>query len=147
MKTGKLNFELVLKTRKIVTLTKQLGGKNFEEVYFKMQNERNLEQLTSVIYTLAENEEGKNPFKSSLEVYDFLDDYKKESNKSYDDIFKEIAEVINDEGFFNRKMSKKELEEKMNDIMGIIDMESILKNTAEKVIADVAKEEFTGYRG
>ena len=103
-------IELVFTTRKIVNISKLLGEKNFEDLYFKAMNENDLDALSKIIFTFAEDiENGAKSFKSSEEVYDFLDCYKKENNKSYEDIFKEIAEVINEEGFFNTKMSKKDL--------------------------------------
>ena len=38
--------------------------------------------------------------------------YKRENKKTYDDMFKELAEEINKEGFFKTKMTKEVLQEK-----------------------------------
>ncbi len=135
-------IELVFTTRKIVNISKLLGEKNFEDLYFKAMNENDLDALSKIIFTFAEDiENGAKSFKSSEEVYDFLDCYKKESNKSYEDIFKEIAEVINEEGFFNTKMSKKDLTQKISNPLSGIDMNSLMKESAEKAMTKIVEKE------
>lgn len=69
-----------------------------------------------------------------------------EKNKTYNDIFKEIAEDINKMGFFNKKMTKEELMEKINSDI-TIDMNEIIKKSAEKAVANIAEEEFKFSRG
>lgn len=143
--TKNKTINLVIRTRKLVDITNILKGENFEEVYFKASNKVNLESLSKIIYLLAENEDKTSSFKSSSEVYDFLDDYKAETGKTYNDIFKEIAEVINEEGFFNKKMSKKEIAEKMNDPFGQVNLEKVVNTSAEKAITSVVQEQFKGF--
>ena len=135
-------IELVFTTRKIVNITNILKGKNFEDLYFKAMNESDLDALSKIIYSFAEDiENGAKSFTSSEEVYDFLDDYKKENNKSYEDIFKEIAEVINEEGFFKTKMSKKDLSQKISNPLSGIDMNSLMKESVEKVTTKIVEKE------
>ena len=141
LETSNKKVNLVLRTRKIVDITKKLDGKNFEEVYFKAVNEYDLEALSRIIYLLAENEKKEDAFKNSSEVYDFLDDYKAEKKKTFKDIFEEIAEDINKEGFFNSKMTKEELQEKISNPLSSMNMNEVIKTSAEK-----ATEEFQGYR-
>ena len=74
-------------------------------------------------------------------MYDFLDDYKEETEKSYSDIFNELAEEINKEGFFKSKMNEEELKQKISNPLSEVDMESIIKTSAEKVIAQVTEKE------
>ena len=146
LETKNKKINLVLRTRKIADIAKKLNDKNFEDVYFKAMNEFDLESLSKIIYTLAENEDKTNAFKSSTDVYDFLDDYMAENNKTYKDIFTEIAEDINEEGFFNNKMSKKELKDKMSNPLSSMNMNEVIKNSAEKAITRVAEQEFQGYK-
>lgn len=146
LETKNKKINLVLRTRKIADIAKKLNGKNFEDVYFKAMNEFDLESLSKIIYTLAENEDKTNAFKSSTDVYDFLDDYMAENNKTYKQIFEEIAEDINEEGFFNNKMSKKELKDKMSNPLSSMNMNEVIKNSAEKAITRVAEQEFQGYK-
>ena len=146
LETKKQKINLVLRTRKIADIAKKLDGKNFEDVYFKAMNEFDLEALSKIIFILAENEDKTNSFKNSTEVYDFIDDYMEENKKTYKDIFKEIAEDINEEGFFNSKMTKEQLEEKMSSPLSSMNMNDVIKNSAEKAIAKVAEQEFQGYR-
>ena len=143
--TKNKTINLVIRTRKLVDIANVLKGDSFEEVYFKAMNKLNLESLSKIIYLLAENEDKTNPFKSSTEVYDFIDDYKAETGKTYEDIYNELAEVINEEGFFNKKMSKKEIANKMSNPFGQVNLEDVVKTSAEKAITSVAQEQFKGF--
>ena len=146
LQTKNKKINLVLRTRKIADIAKKLEGKNFEDVYFKAMNEFNLEALSKIIFILAENEDKTNAFKNSTEVYDFIDDYMTENKKTYKNIFEEIAEDINEEGFFNSKMNKKELKDKMSNPLSSMNMNEVIKNSAEKAISKVAEEQFQGYK-
>lgn len=141
LKTQFKTIKLVFTTRKIVNISNTLKGKNFEDLYFKAMNENDLDALSKIIYVFAEDEAGIKSFKTSDEVYDFIDDYKAESNKSYADIFNEIAEVINEEGFFKEKISKKELKQRVLNPLSGINMEEIVKTSAEKAISKLAEQE------
>lgn len=146
LETNNKKINLVLRTRKIADIAKKLEGKNFEDVYFKAMNEFDLDALSKIIYILAENEDKTNAFKNSTEVYDFIDDYMAENNKTYKDIFQEIAEDINEEGFFNSKMTEEELKGKMANPLSSMNMNDVIKSSAEKAISKVAEEQFQGYR-
>ena len=80
-------------------------------------------------------------FKTSDEVFEFIDDYKEENNKAYGDIFNEIAGAINDEGFFKSQMTKEEMEQKISNPLSGINMESLIKTSAEKIIGQLAERE------
>ncbi|MEG2311004.1 MAG: hypothetical protein RSB76_03345 [Clostridia bacterium] len=147
LETKNKKVNLVLRTRKIVDISNSLKGNNFEEVYMKAVQECNLDALSKIIYLLAEDEEGKNSFGKSTDVYDFIDDYKKENNKSYNDIYKEIAEVINEEGFFTKKMTKKELIEAASNPLSGMNMNELVQRSAENAISKVAENQFTGFKG
>ena len=146
LETKNKRINLVLRTRKIADIAKKLEGKNFEDVYFKAMNEFDLEALSKIIYILAENEDKTSSFKSNADVYDFIDDYMEENKKTYKDIFTEIAEDINKEGFFNSKMTKEQLKDKMSSPLSSMNMNEVIKSSAEKAIAKVAEQEFQGYR-
>lgn len=140
-------IELTYKTRKIVQLTKELKGKNFEELYFNSISENNIEALAEIILVFAEDKNtGLNVFKNIEEVYDFIDDYMLENKKTYQEIFKEIAEDINNQGFFNSKMTEEELINKINSHISI-DMNQIIKDSAEKAITQIAQNEMKISKG
>lgn len=148
IETKNKKINLIFTTRKIVNVTNILKEKNFEDLYFKAMNENDLDALSKIIFIFAEDEAGLKSFKSSEDVYDFIDDYKQESGKTYQDIFKEMAGIINDEGFFNTKMNKKQLQEKTSNPLSGINMNEVIKSSAEKAISKVAQEEvFKGYMG
>ena len=118
-----------------------LKNKNFEDAYFKAVKENDLNALSKMIYTLAENEDGKHAFSSSDEVYDFLDDYKTENVKTYSDIYKELTEVINEQGFFMKKMNKKELTEMISNPLSAMNINELVQKSAEKAISKMAESQ------
>lgn len=146
LETKNKTINLVLKTRKIVDITNTLKNKNFEDAYFKALQDNDLNALSKIIYTLAEDNEGKHSFNSSEEVYEFLDDYRKEKEKSYEDIFRELTEVINEEGFFIKKRSKKELAEMISNPLSGTNMNELIQKSAEKAISRIAEEQFQGFK-
>lgn len=143
LKTKNKTIVLVFTTRKIVNISNVLKGKNFEDLYFSAMNEGDLNALSKIIFTFAEDKNGIKAFNSSEDVYEFIDDYKAENNKSYEEIFEDLAEVINKEGFFNKKMTAKELKAKMSNPLSSVNMNDVIKNSAEKAIAKVAEEQFS----
>lgn len=142
LETKNKTINLVLKTRKIIDIANTLKSKNFEDAFFKAIQNNDLNALSKIIYTLAENEEGKHSFNSSEEVYDFLDDYRAEKGKTYEDIFKELTEVINEEGFFMKKRTKKELAEVISNPLSGTNMNELVQKSAEKAISKIAEEQF-----
>lgn len=141
LETKNKKIKLVLKTRKIVEIANTLKNKNFEDAYFKAVKENDLNALSKMIYTLAENEDGKHAFSSSDEVYDFLDDYKTENVKTYSDIYKELTEVINEQGFFMKKMNKKELTEMISNPLSAMNINELVQKSAEKAISKMAESQ------
>lgn len=141
LETKNKRIKLVLKTRKIVEIANTLKNKNFEDAYFKAVKENDLNALSKMIYTLAEGEDGKHAFSSSDEVYDFLDDYKTENGKTYSDIYKELTEVINEQGFFMKKMNKKELTEMISNPLSAMNIDELVQKSAEKAISKMAESQ------
>lgn len=141
LETMNKKINLVLRTRKILDIANSLKSKNFEDAFFKAINEKDLDALSKIIYTLAEDEKGEHSFKTSGDVYNFIDDYKKENNKSYDDIYREIAEMINEEGFFNNKMTEEELTSRISNPLSQINMDELMKKVVEKVAISIAETE------
>lgn len=147
LETKKMKIELVLSTRKIIDLTKKLKGKNLTEIYFKALRDCDIEVLAKIIYAFAEPRDGSNKaFVDENYVYDFIDDYMRETSKSYKDIYSEIAAEVNEQGFFNEKMTEDQLKAKAEDLMASIDMEEIIKKSTEKAVSDITAEEFKGHK-
>ena len=141
LETENKKINLVYRTKNIVKVTNLLQGKNFEELYFKASNTNDIEALSKIIFVFAEEiDSGLSAFKGSDEVYDFIDAYKAEKQKSYQDIFKEIAEDINEQGFFIKIMTKEELTNKIINPLGL-NMEEIIKSSTEKAVQNIATEE------
>ncbi len=141
IETKNKNIKLVLKTRKIVEIANLLKNKNFEEVFTKAYSILDGEALSKIIFKLAEDEEGKNAFTSSNEVYDFIDDCRAEGI-TINDLYEKIAEALNDEGFFKKKMNKKELKEMISNPLLTMNMNELIRKSAETAIGEIAKQEF-----
>nr|DAR38822.1 MAG TPA: tail assembly chaperone protein [Caudoviricetes sp.] len=140
IETKNRNINLVLKTRKIVEIANLLKNKNFEEVFKKAYSILDMEALSKIIFKLAENDEGKNVFVSSDEVYDFIDECRIEGI-SVSDLYGKIAEALNEEGFFKKRMTKKELKEMMSNPLSETDMNELVQKSAEKVINKITEEQ------
>ena len=147
LETKNKKINLVYRTRSIVRVTNLLQGKNFEEIYFQALSQNDIDALSKIITAFAEDvDSGISAFKGSDDVFDFMDDYMSENKKSYQDIFKEIAEDINNEGFFMKKRTKKELEEKISNPLSL-NLDEIIKSSTEKAVQTIATEQFQGFLG
>lgn len=146
LKTEKKSVELRPTTRKIVRMTKENKAKNLNEYFFTVVNDGDVDGLATIILSFAENEDGKASFANKYEVYDFIDELRNEQNKSYKDLLNELAEMINDMGFFTEKMKKEELKEAMENPMMGIDMKKVITTSTEKAVSEVISEEFRGHK-
>lgn len=146
IETKNKTINLVLKTRKIVEIANLLKNKNFEEAFTKAYAICDIEALEKIIFKFAENEEGKSVFTTSDEIYDFIDECRAEGITVYD-LYSKIAEALNDEGFFKRKMSKKELREMISNPLSTMNMNELVQKSAESVMSKVAEQQFQGYMG
>lgn len=144
IKNKKVN--LVLKTRKIVEIANLLKNKNFEEAFVKAYSIVDQETLGILIYKLAETEDGFALFKDIDEVYDFMDECRIEG-LNYNELYKKIAEALNEEGFFKKKMSKKELESLTSNPLSAINMNEIVQKSTENAMSKIAEQQFQGYKG
>lgn len=148
IETKNKTINLVLKTRKIVDMSNILKNKNFEEAFTKAYSIIDLEALSKIIFKLAETEDGKSAFTSSDEVYDFIDDCRKE-NITANDIYGKIAEALNEEGFFKKKISKKELKEMTSNPLSTMNMNDLVQKSAENAMSKIAERQFQeqGFQG
>ena len=141
IETKNKNINLVLKTRKIVDIANLLKNKNFEEAFVKAYSILDGEALTKIIFKLAENENGESAFNSSDEVYDFIDDCRAEGI-TISELYAKIAEALNDEGFFKKKMSKKELKEMTSNPLSTMNMNELVQKSAESAMSKIAERQF-----
>ena len=140
IETKNKTINLVLKTRKIVDIANLLKNKNFEEVFIKSYSILDIEALSKIIFKLAENENGESVFTSSSEVYDFMDDCRTEG-MTISELYAKIAEALNDEGFFKKKMSKKELKEITSNPLLTMNTDKLLEKAVENAANRVVEKE------
>ena len=141
IETKNKTINLVLKTRKIVDIANLLKNKNFEEAFVKAYSILDGEALTKIIFKLAENENGESAFNTSDEVYDFIDDCRAEGI-SISELYAKIAEALNEEGFFKKKMSKKELKEMTSNPLSTMNMNELVQKSAESAMSKIAERQF-----
>ena len=139
-------FKLVPRTRKVIELTERLKAKNLNNLMFESLNDVNVKVLAEVIKAFAEYDDEKPVFNKLDSVYDFIDKWKAENEKDYSDLFKEVIKVVNDMGFFKKKMTEKELQEMMDSPLTSINIEDIANNSVQKIMDEMAREEFKGFK-
>ncbi|HJJ07588.1 MAG TPA: hypothetical protein OIM35_08300 [Clostridiaceae bacterium] len=141
IETKNKTINLVLKTRKIVDIANLLKNKNFEEAFIKAYSILNMEALSKIIFKISELESGENAFTNSDEVYDFIDECRKEG-MTIKNLYEKIAEALNDEGFFKKKMTKKELKEIATNPLSTLNLDKIVEKSAENVVGKIIEQEF-----
>ena len=146
LETKNKSVNLVLRTKKIITLKNLLKEKSFEIGFTKGYTENDPEVLSKIIFVLSEDDEGQKVFNSSEDVLDFLDDLRIENKESFQDIYGKIAEALNDEGFFKKKMTKEELAEMSSNPLNNVDMDLLIKESVKNSITNIAEKQFKGYQ-
>ncbi len=137
--------------KKIVGMNKKLKVKNLRDAFFKALNNVDFEFLADFLMEFSDNDIKKELNGDYNRVYDLMEAWVNEATeeepRSYEDIYKLLAEEINDKSFFGKKMTKEELEVQMNNPLADFDINQVITNTAEKVMGEVVAEEFKGYKG
>ena len=148
IETKNKTINLVLKTRKIVEIANLLNNKNFEEAFTKAYSILDPEALSKIIYKLAETENGESSFMKSSDVYDFIDDCRVEGITVYN-LYEKITEALNEEGFFKKKMNKKELKEMISNPLSTMNMNELIQKSAENAMSKIAEQQFQeqGFQG
>ncbi len=139
IETKNKTINLVLKTRKIVDIANLLKNKNFEEAFTKAYSELDMEALSKIIFKLAEDEDGKSAFETSSEVYDFMDECRADGI-TINDLYGKVAEALNEEGFFKKKMSKKELKEMISNPLSTMNMNELIRKSAEIAVNKMTEQ-------
>lgn len=140
IETKNKTINLVFRTRKIVDIANLLKNKNFEKAFIEAYSNCDIGALTKIIFKLAENEDGKSVFTTSDEVYDFIDDCRTEGITMFD-IYSRIAEALNNEGFFKKKMDEKELKEMTSNPLLTMDIDNLMQNSLEKAVSAAVEKE------
>ena len=130
-------------------MNKKLKVKNLRDAFFRALNNVDFEFLADFLLVFAD--EPKELNNDSNKVYDLMEAWVNEATeedpRNYEDIYKLLAEEINDKSFFGKKMTEKELKAQMDNPLADFDINQVISNTAEKVMGEVVAEEFKGYKG
>ena len=133
LETEKKTITLQFKNRLVALLEERLQCKDLRTFLFQEANNAKLRTLAMCILTLTEKE-----FKSLNEVYDFLDDYQQEHEKTVFDLYQNLILAMNDRYFFKEKLPEEELKKMAQDPMAGFDMGEIMASAAKTVATDVA---------
>lgn len=140
-------FKLVPRTRYVVDLTERLKSKNLNDLIFTGLADGNPKVLAELIKAFAEYEDGRTVFTSINTVYDFIDDWKRENEKTCDELYSEVIKVVNEMGFFKTKMTEEELEKALKNPAINIDLKEIVSTSVQTAVTEMAQQEFKGYKG
>lgn len=149
LKVKDKEYSFTATMKKIVAMNKKLKVKNLRDAFFRALNNVDFEFLADFLLVFAD--EPKELKNDSNKVYDLMEAWVNEATeedpRNYEDIYKLLAEEINDKSFFGKKMTEKELKAQMDNPLADFDINQIISNTAEKVMGEVVAEEFKGYKG
>ncbi len=140
IETKNKTINLVFKTRKIVDIANLLKNKNFEKAFTEAYAQCDYNALSKIIFKLAEDENGKSMFTTSEDVNDFIDECRAEGITAFN-LYERIAEALNEEGFFKKKMNKKELKEMTSNPLLTMDIDNLMQNSLEKAVSRVVEQE------
>lgn len=141
------DYKIIPRTRKVVEITEKIKGKNLNEVIFGGLKDNDLKTLAELLKAFTELDNDKVAFNSINAAYDFIDDYMIEKECTISELYKEVIEVVNEMGFFKKKMTAEEIAKEIENPISDINLDQIIQQTAEKAIAEIAQEEFKGYQG
>ena len=149
LKVKDKEYSFTATMKKIVAMNKKLKVKNLRDAFFRALNNVDFEFLADFLLAFAD--ELKELNNDSNKVYDLMEAWVNEATeedpRNYEDIYKLLAEEINDKSFFGKKMTEKELKAQMDNPLADFDINQVISNTAEKVMGEVVAEEFKGYKG
>ena len=133
LETEKKTVTLQLKNRLVALLEERLQCKDLRTFLFQEANNAKLRTFAMCLLTLTEKE-----FKNINEVYDFLDDYQQELEKTFFELYQDLILDMNDRYFFKEKLSEEELKKMAQDPMVGLDMGEIMASAAKTAATDVA---------
>lgn len=126
-------IELTYSTRNVVKMLDALGTNDIKSIIFDGLNKMDARKLAIIIQQLS----GKNL--SVAEIYDFIDTYKAEHECSIREIYTNIITDLNDNYFFDQKMSPEKLAELMANPM-ITTMDDVVTQAVRDAVGKIASE-------
>ena len=149
LKVKDKEYSFTATMKKIVAMNKKLKVKNLRDAFFRALNNVDFEFLADFLLAFAD--EPKELNNDSNKVYDLMEAWVNEATeedpRNYEDIYKLLAEEINDKSFFGKKMTEKELKAQMDNPLADFDINQVISKKEKKVMGEVVAEEFKGYKG
>lgn len=149
LKVKDKEYSFTATMKKIVAMNKKLKVKNLKDAFFRALNNVDFEFLADFLLSFAD--EPKELNNDSNKVYDLMEAWVNEATeeepRNYEDIYKLLAEEINDKSFFGRKMTEEEIKAQMNNPLADFDINQVISDVAKDSMKEVVEEEFKGYKG
>lgn len=149
LKVKDKEYSFTATMKKIVAMNKKLKVKNLRDAFFRALNNVDFEFLADFLLAFAD--EPKELNNDSNKVYDLMEAWVNEATeedpRNYEDIYKLLAEEINDKSFFGKKMTEKELKAQMDNPLADFDINQVISDVAKDSMKEVVAEEFKGYKG
>ena len=149
LKVKNKEYSFTATMKKIVAMNKKLKVKNLRDAFFRALNNVDFEFLADFLLAFAD--EPKELNNDSNKVYDLMEAWVNEATeeepRNYEDIYKLLAEEINDKSFFGRKMTEEEIKAQMNNPLADFDINQVISDVAKDSMKEVVAEEFKGYKG
>ena len=124
LKVKDKEYSFTATMKKIVAMNKKLKVKNLRDAFFRALNNVDFEFLADFLLAFAD--EPKELNNDSNKVYDLMEAWVNEATeedpRNYEDIYKLLAEEINDKSFFGKKMTEKELKAQMDNPLADFDI-------------------------
>lgn len=135
--TDNKSIELTYSTRNVVKMLDALGTNDIKTIVFDGLNKMDIRRLAVVIQQLA------SPRTYTVsEIYDFIDEYKANHGCSIKEIYTDIINDLNDNYFFDRKMSPEELAEVVRNPLAT-SMDDVVTQAVKDAVGKIAAEAIT----
>lgn len=134
LNTEKKTIELKFSTRNVVRMLEAVKADDVKVLVFEGMHKMDTKLLANVIQQLAVT-----PERSLTDIYGFIDDYKAENECSIKDIYQMIITELNDNYFFDKKMSAEEVEELAKNPL-MTGMDSIVQQAVRDAVGKIAQQ-------
>lgn len=127
IKTEKKEIDLIIKTKGIIEITDNHPNENIHNLFFEKAKACDVKFLSELLKEFSYNNNEK-AFKDIDEVYTFIDDY-----ANTNELYEKIGESISEAGFFQKKLSLKEIKEEMQ---YTTNLDNLISEQIEKIVVE-----------
>lgn len=127
------SIELKLTTRNVTKMLNALGTNDLKTIMFDGAGKMDAKIMAIIVQSLSGTP------KSIGEIYDFIDEYKRENKCSLKKMYELIITDFNENYFFDRLMSEEEITELINNPL-ITTMDGVVAQAVRDVVGKIAMD-------